>query len=73
MSKIGDLIIVTQEAGYDAEKMTIEEMLELRNHGRILDQERDFALNIDAQEENWRQEEDFRNLCIKASKEFEKV
>ena len=59
MSQIGNLIIETEELGYDTEIMTIAEMLEVRDHGKILDESREAECNIGFMEDQFRQEEAF--------------
>jgi len=70
MSKIGDLIIRTQEAGYDTEKMTTKEMLEVQEHGRILEVSRESELNIGILEEEYQMEEAYVVAVSNHQKDF---
>lgn len=70
MSKIGDLIIRTEEAGYDTEKMTIAEMLEVQEHGRILEVSKESELNIGILEEEFHMEEAYVKAVSNHRKDF---
>lgn len=41
MGRIKDLILDTQEAGYDISKVSLEEMIQIRDNGKILDPVKD--------------------------------
>ena len=63
MGKISNLMIETEEAGYDPEIMSICEMLEVREHGKILDNSRDAECNIQAMLEKTEQEWKHLEMC----------
>jgi hypothetical protein len=50
MGRIKELIIEAQEAGYNAELLTIEEMVEIRDGGKVKDPERDWICRADVGE-----------------------
>lgn len=50
MGRIKDLIITAQEAGYNVEMTTIEEMVQISETGKIQDPERDWICRDDVEE-----------------------
>ena len=63
MGKIKELIIETEEAGYDTEKMSIQEMLEVRESGRIADFQRESECNLAALFDKTEQEWKYIEMC----------
>jgi hypothetical protein len=51
MGRIKDLILDTQEAGYDISKVSLEEMIQIRDHGAILDPVKDREAKLSEEDE----------------------
>ena len=53
MGKVKELYFETQEAGYDVNKLSIEEMLEIRQYGRLKCSVRESETRIDEEAERY--------------------
>jgi hypothetical protein len=59
MGRIKELIIESMEAGYNVELLTIEEMIEIRDTGKVQDPERDWICRADVEDVS---KEDYERL-----------
>jgi hypothetical protein len=72
MGRIKELIFETQEKGYDIEKLSIEEMLEIRDYGKLKCIARDAETRspLTEEEEEWLQYEAEKAEYIQATQNF---
>jgi|688.fasta_scaffold759433_1 hypothetical protein len=71
MGRIKELILETQERGYDIEKLSIEEMLEIRDYGKLKCIVRDAETrSLTEEEEEWLQYEAEKAEYIQATQNF---